>query len=200
MSAAGWLPERVRAEGAKRSLKSGQMLFRMGQRPTGLYEIVSGRVRLVRLDARGRETVLFTAAAGDTLAEASLFSPAYHCDAVAVTDAVVRLYPRAAVIDAIQRDPKVAQAFMAMMAREIMSLRTRLERRNIHSARERIRHYLGLHADPKSRTVVLSGTLKDLAVELGITHEALYRTLRDMAADGEIERRPGRIRLLRAPV
>lgn len=127
MSATGWLPGPVRTGAAERKLGAGQTLFRMGQRPAGLYEIVSGRVRMVRLDANGREIVLFTATAGDTLAEASLFSLAYHCDAIAATEAVVRLYPKAAVLDAIQRDPKVAQAFMAMMAREIMALRTRLE-------------------------------------------------------------------------
>jgi CRP-like cAMP-binding protein len=41
----------------------------------------------------------------------------------------------------------------------------------------------------------VAGTLKDLATELGLTHEALYRTLADMAADGEIERLDGKIKL-----
>ena len=65
-----------------------------------------------------------------------------------------------------------------MLARQVMTLRTRLEQRNIHSARDRVRHYLAINADPSGRTVVLSGTLKDMAAELGLTHEALYRTLR----------------------
>jgi DNA-binding MarR family transcriptional regulator len=41
----------------------------------------------------------------------------------------------------------------------------------------------------------LPGTLKELADELGLTHEALYRTLADMATEGEIERLKGKIRL-----
>jgi CRP/FNR family transcriptional regulator, dissimilatory nitrate respiration regulator len=36
-----------------------------------------------------------------------------------------------------------------------------------------------------------------MAAELGLTHEALYRTLADMSADGEIERRKGTICLLK---
>jgi CRP-like cAMP-binding protein len=36
------------------------------------------------------------------------------------------------------------------------------------------------------------------AAELGLTHEAFYRTLAEMAADGEIERRKGAIRLLKS--
>jgi CRP/FNR family transcriptional regulator, dissimilatory nitrate respiration regulator len=82
-----------------------------------------------------------------------------------------------------------------MLARQVMGLRTRLERRSIQSARERIRHYLTLNVGADGRTVTLPGTLKDLAGELGLAHEALYRTLADMAANGEIERLEGKIRL-----
>ncbi len=95
----------------------------------------------------------------------------------------------------LRREPKIALAFAGMLARQVMTLRTRLEQRNIHLARDRVRHYLAVNADPSGRTVKLSGTLKDLAAELGLTHEALYRTLAEMAAEGEIERRKGMIRL-----
>jgi DNA-binding phage protein len=81
-----------------------------------------------------------------------------------------------------------------------MSLRTRLERRNIQTARDRVRHYLALNVGPDGRTVALAGTLKELAGELGLAHEALYRTLSEMAADGEIERPKGAIRLKKPAV
>ena len=138
-------------------------------------------MRLIRVDRNGREAVLQTASAGDTLAEASLFSPAYHCDAIAATDAVVRLFPKSVMLAELQRDPKLARAFAAMLARQVMTLRTRLETRNIHSARERVRHFLAVNAGADRRTVALPGTLKQLAADLGLTHEALYRTLARMA-------------------
>jgi CRP-like cAMP-binding protein len=195
-----WLPASVRTAGVERTLKAGQSLFRQGSRSVGLYEVVKGTVRLVRVDRSGREAVLHSASADETIAEASLFSSTYHCDATAITDTVVRLYPKAAMLAEFRRDPKAAQAFMAMLARQVMHLRTRLEQRNIHSARERIRHYLGVNLGPDGRSVALSGTLKELAATLGLTHEALYRTLAEMQADGEIERLKGTIRLLSPPV
>jgi CRP-like cAMP-binding protein len=134
------------------------------------------------------------------LAEASVFSSSYHCDAIASTDAVVRLYPKTILLGELQHNPNFAQAFAGMLARQVMTLRTRLEQRNIHSARDRVRHYLVVNADPSGRTVTLSGTLKDMAAELGLAHEALYRTLAEMAADGEIERRKGTIRLLKSAI
>ena len=192
---ADWVPPTVRAAGVERALEAGHVLFRAGDPTAGFYEVVVGVVRLVRVDRAGREAVLHVASAGEALAEASLFSPAYHCDAIATTDAVVRLYPKAAVLAEFERNPKAAQAFMAMLAHQVMNLRTRLELRNIHSARDRVRHYLALNAGADRRTVVVRGTLKDLANELGLTHEALYRTLADMAAEGEIQRRKGKITL-----
>jgi CRP-like cAMP-binding protein len=194
-----WLPQPVRDSSVNRSLKRGEFLFRVEAPTVGLFEVINGKIKLARIDASGRELILYVASAGDIVAEASLFSPASHCDAVAMTDAVVRLYPKSALFAAFEHDPRAAQAFMGMLARQIMTLRTRLEQRNIHAARDRIRHYLALHVGPDGRTVALSGTLKDLAGEVGLAHEALYRTLAEMAGDGEIERLEGRIRLKAMP-
>jgi CRP-like cAMP-binding protein len=183
-----WLSTAVRRVAVERALKAGQYLFRVGDRTAGLYEVVHGKVRLVRVDRNRREAILQTAGTGDTLAEASLFSPIYHCDAIATTRAAVRLYSRTILLNELKRNPKAAQAFLEMLARQVMNLRARLEQRNIHSARDRVRHYLVVNAGPNGRTVVLPGTLKNFAAELGLSHEALYRTLAAMAAQGEIER------------
>jgi len=188
MAATDWLPSSVRAAAIERRLNPGQTLFYSGSKSTGFYEVVTGTVRLIRVDRSGREAVLQVASAGNTLAEASLFSPTYHCDAVATTEATVRKYPKAALLAELQRDPKIARSFAAMLAHQVMTLRTRLERRNIHSARDRVRHFLTVNVNVDGRTVVLSGTLKQLAADLGLTHEALYRTLARMEAEREITR------------
>ena len=177
----------------ERDLEEGQTLFRAGQRTVGMYRVLSGRVRLARVDRSGRETVLFTADGGAMIAEASLFSSVYHCDAIASTAARVRLYPKDAVLAAFKQNPDAAKAFMARLAHQVMDLRTRMELRNIKSARDRVRHYLALHAGADGVTVAVNGTLKELAAELGLTHEALYRTLARMAAKGEIKRFDDRI-------
>ena len=197
MTSPDWLSATVRAGAVERRLQAGQTLFRFGDRTVGLYEVLNGKVRLVRVDRSGREAVLQAASAGDTLAEASLFSPTYHCEAIATTAAVVRLYPKAVVLAELAGNPKLARAFAAMLAQQVMTLRTRLERRNIHSARDRVRHFLALNVGADGRTVALRGTLKELAADLGLTHEALYRTLARMAAEGEIKRAGGVIRLMR---
>ena len=193
-----WLPAPVRAAAIDRKLKSGEALFRLGDKTTGLYEIIAGHVRLARVDRSGHEIVLHVAGPGETIAEASLFSPTYHCDAIASTNATVRVYPKREVLAAFDRDPEAAQAFSATLARQVMNLRTRIEQRNIRSARERIRHYLAVNAGADRRTVELRGTIKDIAAELGLTHEALYRTLAALERAGEIRRSRGKIVITRS--
>jgi CRP-like cAMP-binding protein len=192
-----WLPAAVRAAAVDRRLKSGETLFRLGDKTAGLCEVVAGRVRLSRVDRSGREVILYIAGPGETIAEASLFSPNYHCNAIASTGALVRIYAKPAVLAAFEQDPKCAQSFSAVLARQVMNLRTRLEQRNIRSARERVRHFLKVNAGADRRSVELRGTLKDLAAELGLTHEALYRTLASLQRAGEIKRGKGKITLQR---
>lgn len=198
MTTTDWLSAAVRAGATDRRLRAGQTLFRSGDKTVGLYEVLKGNMRLVRVDRSGREAVLQAASAGDTLAEASLFSSTYNCDAVATTDAAVRLYPKTVLFAELARDPKHARAFAAMLAQQVMTLRTRLERRNIHSAHDRIRHFFAVSAGPDGRTVTLTGTLKELAADLGLSHETLYRTLARMTADGEIKRTGSIIKLARS--
>jgi CRP-like cAMP-binding protein len=117
-----WLPAAVRSAAIDRKLKSGETLFRLGDKTAGLCEVIAGRVRLARVDRSGREIVLHVAGPGETVAEASLFASSYHCDAIASTDAVVRIYPKPAVFAAFEKDPKAAQAFAATLARQVMNL------------------------------------------------------------------------------
>jgi CRP-like cAMP-binding protein len=189
MSVEDWMPAALRAAASDRKLKAGEALFRRGGKPLGLYQIIAGSVRLMRVDRAGHEIVLHIAAPGETLAEASLFSTQYHCDAIASTDATIRLYPKRELLAAFDESPRAMRAFTEMLAHSVMDLRTRLEQRNIRSARERVRHFLALNVGADGRTIEYRGTLKDLAAELGLTHEALYRTLADLESSGEIRRK-----------
>ena len=185
---APWMPPGARAAATDRELAAGRHLFRRGSQTIGLFEVISGRIRLTRVDRSGNELVLHVAGPGEALAEASLFSSHYHCDAIASTDARVRLYPKREVLAGFERDPKSTKLFANALAQSVMNLRTRLEQRNIRSARHRIRHFLKLNVGPDGRTIELRDTLKGLAAELGLTPEALYRTLAGLERSGEIKR------------
>ena len=153
MNAKEWLPAGKTNSAIERKLGAGQMLFDQGDAAIGLYEVVSGQVKQVRIDPEGRDVVVGIAGPGELIAEGSLFSKTHDCAATALTNAIVRLYRKAFLLAELERNPRVALAFMAMLVGQILNLRVRLERRSIHSARDRVRHYLAAHVGGKERTV-----------------------------------------------
>lgn len=193
-----WLPAELRAQSRVRELATGETLFRQGDETFGIFEVESGRLRMIRHTLRDEPAVLHNAGPGELFAEAALFAAAYHCDAVAAAPSRIRVYPKRAMLAAFRKHPALAERFMGILARQTMGLRARLHGRNIRSARERVLHHLALKAGPDRRTVALDGPLKDLAAEIGLTHEALYRTLAALEREGRIERGSDRI-VLRAP-
>jgi CRP/FNR family transcriptional regulator, dissimilatory nitrate respiration regulator len=132
--------------------------------------------------------ILHTARRGEFFAEAALFAETYHCDAVAAAQSRVRVYPKATVINALRADPDLAEAFMARLARQLQELRARMELRNIRSAQDRVMQYLRMRAGVHGGEIAIEGQLQGIAAEIGITREALYRTLRKLEAEGHLTR------------
>lgn len=195
-SSLDWLPNPLRETTQRRKLAADEPLFHTGDKVSGIIEVISGRLRMVRHTIEGRAVVMHTSGAGDLFADASLFSDVYHCDGVAVVASEVAIFEKDAVLASLRADPDLATQFMAAQARQVQRLRTRLEQRNIRSARERLIHYLLLTAEDDGSTILLEGTLKDLAAELGLTHEVLYRTLAQLKKEGAIKRTPTTILLV----
>jgi CRP-like cAMP-binding protein len=160
--------------------------------------VEKGRLRLLRYTADDRPVVLHSARPGELFAEAALFAHSYQCDAIAAVASMVRVYPKQALLTALRSDPAIAESFMAALAHQVHALRARLEERNIRSARARVLHHLSLMAGKDDRTMRLNGTLLDLAEEIGLSHEALYRTLADLERAGIIRRTPSAIALREA--
>lgn len=183
-----WLDELSGGRGELRQFAAGDVLFRQGDAATAIYAVKSGRVRLLRRTVDDHLVVLHTARNGESFAEAALFSEVYHCDAVAAVPSRIWRYPKDQLLAALRANPSLWEAFVARLARQVQGLRSRLELRNIRSARERVFQYLLLAAGPDGRTVALDGQLQDIAADLGLTREAFYRTVASLEAKGVIAR------------
>ena len=179
----------------RRSLARGEVLFKQGDKVTAIYFVEAGRLRLERRTFDGRVLVLGITTAGRFFVEAALFSDMFHCDAVATEPTQVCVYPKGAVLNALRADPENAMSFLALVAHQVIELRQRLELMKVRSAKERVMLYLDLNAEPDGRAVNLRSQLQDIASELGLTREVLYRTLASLERAGAIERAGDRILL-----
>ena len=179
-----------------KTLKKGEALFHQGDDTFAIFAVRRGRVRLMRYLADGSSVSLYTAQKGDSFSEAALYSPHYYCDAIADLNSEVEVHPKDALLAAFAKDPDAAQAFAAQLARQLISLRAQLELRNIRSARDRVWQYLMLNAMDKNQRVTFKRPLKDIAVDIGLTHEAFYRALAELEKEGLISRRLRQITLI----
>ena len=183
----------------RRSLARNEALFRQGEKVTAIYFVETGRLRLERRTFDGRTLVLGTTLSGNFFVEAALFADIFHCDAVATEPSKVCIYPKAAVLNALRADPTNAMSFLSLVAHQVIELRHRLEIMKVRSAKERVMLYLDLNAGPDGRTVDLRSQLQDIASELGLTREVLYRTLASLEQAGAIERAGARILVKKSP-
>jgi CRP-like cAMP-binding protein len=171
-------------EGAKHlSVEPGETVFRAGTRPRKIFWVLDGEVRLVRRSRNGAEIVLQRASSG-FIAEASLESPQYHCDAIAAAKSQLVGFPIERFRQALADDDKFRAFWMRRLAREVHALRSQSERLALRSAAERIEHFI--EAEGSDGRLELSRSRKAWAAELGLTHEALYRTLAEMQHRGTL--------------
>ncbi len=179
----------------RHALARGSLLFRQGDASTAIFRLASGRLRLVRGTPDGTTVPMHTVRPGEWFAEAALFSTHYHCDALALADCEVLRYPRDVLTQQLGGHPQALWSLAGELAHRVQGLRTRLEIRQIRSARQRVLEWLRLHGDAGGAWV-FEGTLKDVAEDLGLTHEALYRALAALERDARITRQGREIRLL----
>lgn len=171
------------------TLSKGEFLFHAGDSVENFYLVIQGRIRMSRLTLDGKESIMYEGIAGETFAEASLFSDKYHCDAVAVEDGTLDVFNKAHFLTSLENNPQLSQTYMAMLARQVQQLRTQIELRNINSAHERTYKFLVLNADTTG-LVTLHTSLKDIALQLGLAHETFYRSLSKLEKEELITRQP----------
>lgn len=161
---------------------AGAMLFRMGERPTRMFYLQHGHVVLQRVTPAGAPVVLQRTQHG-FVAEASLTSSRYHCDATCRTDSVLLALPMRALRQAIDSDEGTRRAWIEALSSQLRQQRSRIERLLLKTVRERLSHLLQSQ-DTTDAGYALPGTRMDLAAELGVTPAALYREIAALQAEG----------------
>ena len=164
---------------SQRDLRMGDALFRQDDPSRAMFFLQSGAVDLIRHTEDGQKVTMFRATAGDTIAEPSVFSDRYHCDAIAKQNSIVFSMDRQSVLAAMTTDSEFAIAFVKRLAGQVQTYRRQLELLAIRSAKDRV--LAGL-ADGR-----LTGTVLEFAADLGLSHEGVYRALAELTRNGQVE-------------
>jgi len=176
-------PENARKQ---RRLEPGQFLFRQGQQASSIYGLLDGRLRLVRDLQDGSRVSLHTARKGETFAEASVGATHYHCHAIADQASVVEVLD-SRVLNSRNPPKALLQALNSILAQQVRESRTQLSLRDIRSADERVLAWLQLRSDIEG-LIHLDESWTQIAEQIGLTRESVYRALAKLAAGKIIER------------
>lgn len=187
------LPEELWSQCVWHASMKGERLFSAGRKPDRMYYVASGEVILQRLSAHGENLVL-QRARQSFVAEASLHTESYHCDAVVTVSGELVAIPVSQVRQALINDPSFAMRWIAMLNRELKRMRAQSERLSLKGVRARLLHLI--ESEGQLGRLPLGAGLKSIALELGVTHEALYRTVAQLEKQGVLKREDGMLCIL----
>jgi CRP-like cAMP-binding protein len=154
-------------------VEPGATLFRRDDPVRRMHIVDAGCVHLIRFGEDGTSAVMQRAAAGDLLAESSVFATAYHCDAVAVGDVTLRIADVKQVRAALQSDSGLMECFARHLGREVMRMRSRVEILRRRTVQDRLDGWFALNGG----ALPAKGNWRSIADDIGVSTEAFYREL-----------------------
>lgn len=100
-----------------RRLRRGEVVFGEGEQGDSLYLILSGKVKIGRTSADGRENLLAVLGPGELFGELSLFDPGPRtATASALTDTELGFLPHEALRPWLATHPEVAEQLLRVLA------------------------------------------------------------------------------------
>ncbi len=148
-------------------------LFFRGDIVESLFVLQTGQIALTRHMEDGKSLVLFRAVGPCILAEASVYSKVYHCDAVALSNCELRKVPKGDFISLLDSNPAMASSWSAHLAQLLQTARQHSEIMRLKKVCDRVDAWITLNGGE----LPAKGQWKVLAAQLGVSVEALYREL-----------------------
>ncbi len=168
----------------------GDILFHKGDSPTGFYLVVYGQVKLAISSSQGSEKVVDILSQGQTFGEAVMFMERpYMVYAQALKDSQLLLIAKSAILDELEKDPKLGRKMIASLSMRLHHLITDVEAYSLHSGRQRIIGYLlreTTDTDAVALTVTLPTNKGIIASRLNLTQEHFSRILHELTEAGLI--------------
>lgn len=156
----------------QRNLEAGQTLFVNGDGVQSVFRVRRGCIHLERHTPSGQPLILTAALAGDILAEASVYSKNYHCDAVAAEPSTIAFVPRGVFRETIHANRELSQQWAALLASGLQAARTKAEIRTLGKVADRLDAWIAA-----GNRLPQNGKIQNVAAEIGVSREALYREL-----------------------
>jgi CRP-like cAMP-binding protein len=186
--------------------KKGEILFREGSYPTGIYYIKKGKVKKYKTDKEGREQIFYVCKSGELLGYHALLSEEHYTDSSStLEDSTISFIPKDDFLKTVRTSAILSNRLLKCMSHEFGVLVNSLTIHAQRSVRERLALSLLILRDkykkeePDGKPVELTLSRDDLAKMVGTARETLTRLLHDFKEEDLIETN-GRKIILKNPL
>lgn len=174
--------------------KKGEILFREGSYPTGVYYIKEGKVKKYKTDKDGKEQIFYICKNGELLGYHALLSEEKYADSSStLEESIIGFIPKEDFLKALQISSILANRILKCMSHEFGVLVNEITVFAQRSVRERLALCLILLREKYrkeseiKKPIELDISRDDLAKFVGTARETLVRLLRDLKEEGLIE-------------
>ena len=176
--------QRLTAVALVREFDKGSMLFSEGDAPDFLYTVISGRVKVFKVTARGTDVILEIFGPGDSVGAVAVYEARpYPASAVALAPTTCVLMPRQAFFSLLETHPTLVRGLLVGLTHRLVQLTNRLtELSGGHIEPRLARLFLKLAADMGQRRregvfIPMPLSRQELADMIGTTIETTIRIM-----------------------
>ncbi|MBS1161651.1 MAG: cAMP-binding protein [Proteobacteria bacterium] len=170
-----------------RHCASATPLLGKGQRVSGAYFVLEGRLRVYALAPNGTEATLYCIEPGETCVFAlnSLFNDLlYPAWVQAVAETSIALIPGAVFHQLFAAEPVIRDLTVRTLSTLVFRLMAELEEVHSYKLNQRLANLLLVHASAAGE---LRMTQQQMAGHLGTSREVVARLMRELVAAGYVE-------------
>jgi CRP-like cAMP-binding protein len=187
----------------KQVYKKGDIIFREGGYPSGIFYIVDGKVKKYKLDKDGKEQIIYVANTGEILGyHAILSEDRYPDSAAALEESKIAFIPKEDFLETIHRSEVLSRRLLKTLSHEFAVLANSLTMFAQKSVRERlalqlivIREKYKVNFQP-GMPVEINMSRDDLANLVGTARENVVRVLSEFKENGILETKGRKIIVL----
>jgi len=170
--------------------KKGEVIFREGYYPAGIFYIIEGRVKKYKLDKSRNEQIIYVASAGEFIGyHAVLAEERYPDSAAALEESLVAFIPKESFLAVLQYSETLSRRLLKTLSHEFAVLANSLTLFT-HPVRERLalqlvvlREKYKVNFKP-GELVEINMSRDDLASLVGTARENVVRILTEFKEEG----------------
>ena len=173
-----------------RPVKKKQVLYYDGDSPQGIYLILSGGIKTLKLAEDGRELMTGLYKPEDYLGvTALLLDEPFNETAEAMEDSSVCLLPKESIVTLLNRYTAIGSQFIRILSHNIREKEEQMLELAYHSVRKRLAQVLLRLNKQSAGSSSFKISREELASMAGIATETVSRTLTDFKEEGLIEKK-----------